>query len=237
MNPVFEVDILGAGNLSSTGIEDWSIAGASTTNFTTHTKGITINFVNKDTVEKSGFYRIHSSATAFLHQGTEGLGLPGTNTPNVNDGGSSSIATTLGPVYSVTVTSQVAQLKDLDYDHNNESTKAGRTMVFNAHAAPPKSAAGNPNASFAYLSKNLFNVTCVQCHINNLQNGGNISFATYAGTLTQVDPGSALGSPLYVQIAAGGTMLKATQALLRRPFNRTSKIGLTTARSITDSAL
>jgi mono/diheme cytochrome c family protein len=65
----------------------------------------------------------------------------------------------------------------------------------------------NANASFAYLQKNLFNTTCVTCHVTNPgTEGGGISFATYASTITQVKAGSASTSPLYLQIAPGGTM-------------------------------
>lgn len=211
INAVFEVDILDSGDLDSTGIENWSIPGGTTTKFTTHPKGITILFVNKDPVEKSGFYRIHSSATAFLHQGGEGLGIPGSSTPNTNDAtaaGSSMIATTLGPVYSVTVTSQTAQLSNQYYDHNNEnSSKAGRTLVFNAFAPPPVIGnSGNPNASFAFIQKNLINSACMSCHVTNPSQGGGNDFGSYAGVFAQVQPGSALGSPFYVQIAPGGSM-------------------------------
>lgn len=213
IKPIFEVDILSSGNLDTTGIEDWSIAAGTTTNFTTHTAGVSIVFCNKDTVEKSGFYRIHSSGTAFLHQGSEGLGVPGSATPDVNDGTaakSNLTASTLGPCYTTDVLSQVAQLKNIYYDHNNETpAKATRTMVFNAYAAPPKIGnSGNPNATFSYIQKNLINTSqCMTCHVTNPSTqGNNINFSTYAGVVTQVQAGSALGSPFYVQIAAGGTM-------------------------------
>jgi hypothetical protein len=141
------------------------------------------------------------------------LGIPGSTTPNVNDGTaakSTLIASTLGPCYTVNVLSQTPTLKDLYYDHNNENAgKAGRTMVFNAFTAPPVvKPSGNPNASFAFLQTNLFNTSmCLSCHVTSPTTlGGGINLSTYADVLTQVQAGSALGSPLYVQIAAGGTM-------------------------------
>lgn len=212
VNAVFEVDIINAGTLDTNGIEDWSIAAGTTTSFTTHPNGLQINFCNKDTVEKSGFYRIHSSGTAFLHQGSEGLGLPGTMTPDVNDGTvakSKLEALTVGPCYTVNVLSQVAKLTNIYYDHNNETpAKATRTMVFNAFAAPAKIGnSGNPDASFAYIEKNLIATQCMSCHVTSPATlGNNVNLGTYAGMLSQVQAGSYLGSPLYVQIAAGGTM-------------------------------
>jgi hypothetical protein len=212
VNAVFEIDILSSGNVSTTGIEDWTIAALTTTNFTTHPNGVKVMFCNKDTVEKSGFYRIHSTATAFLHQGTEGLGLPGTSTPDVNDAavaGSKLIASTMGPCYTVDVLSQVAKLSDSYWDHNNESsTKGLRTLVFNAYATPPIiGKSGNPNASFAYLQKNLINTSmCISCHVTTPSTGGGFNFSTYAGVMKEVQAGSALGSSFYVQIAPGGPM-------------------------------
>jgi hypothetical protein len=65
----------------------------------------------------------------------------------------------------------------------------------------------NANASFAYLKNNLFDNACMSCHVTSPATlGDNISFATYASTITQVVPGSAATSQLYIQLAAGGAM-------------------------------
>jgi hypothetical protein len=206
VNAVYEVDIMSVGTTKE---EVWSLAFGSKTSFATHTGGITINFVNKDTTQASGFYRVHSSATAFLHQGTEGLGLPGTATPSINDGkaaASTDSAVTLGPVYTVVVTSQTAKLSDTYYDHNHE-TATGRSLIFNAFAVPtPIAKSGNPNASYAFLQTNLFgSAQCVSCHSASAAPtmGNGVNLSTYAGVLTQLTAGSAVGSPLYVNIATG----------------------------------
>lgn len=202
---IFEVDILGPKGAS----ENWSVPAGATVKFTQHKGGVKINFVNKYAGQASGTVRIHSSATAFQHQGGEGLGLPGqTMVPSATQGatGSAAASVTAGDTYSVNVTSQSSQLKDTAYDHNNENGgTAGRTFVFNAYLAPPVIGdSGNPNASYAYIKANVVTPMCATCHVS--QQLGGVDLSSYASTLNYVQAGSATGSSLYVSIAPGGTM-------------------------------
>jgi hypothetical protein len=202
---IFEVDILGPQGAS----ENWSVAAGSTVKFTQHKNGIRVNFVNKYAGQASGTVRIHSSATAFQHQGGEGLGLPGqTMTPTATQGatGSAAASVTAGDTYSVMITSQSSQLKDTAYDHNHENGgTAGRNFVFNAYSAPATIGnSGNPNASYAYIKANVVTPMCATCHVAS-QLGG-VDLSSYASTLNYLQKGSASGSSLYVSIAPGGSM-------------------------------
>jgi hypothetical protein len=217
VNAVYEVDILSAPGATET----WSVPEKATVNFTQHTKGITINFVNKFAgATETDTYCIHSSATAFQHQtiggntpgsANAGLGVAGQSTnPSYTQAATSTAlaAVTAGDTYTVTVTSQTPKLTNLVYDHENENPGNGRNFVFNAFTAPPViGKSGNPNASFAYIQKNVFAVACMSCHITNPSTmGGGVNLSNYTDVLTQVQPGSALGSALYVQVAPGGSM-------------------------------
>jgi hypothetical protein len=223
VNAIYEVDVDGPPG----SIEKWSTPVGSTIEFTQHTGGVTLIFKNMDTTAPSNAnkaHRIHSSGTAFLHEGdgamgkSEGLGAVGTTSPATIDNPmpapsaapSGMPAETVGDTYIAIVTSQVPKISDTYYCHNHEdAATAGRKMVFNAFSAPTVIGnSGNPNASFKYITTNVITPMCASCHVTANPPDGGIDLSSYAAVIAggTVQPGSPAGSSFYIQLGPDGDM-------------------------------
>lgn len=189
----YDVQLLGQVTAGVPAPEKWSLANGSTVSFISHSEGLVVNFINYD----KAVHSIHSSSGPIPSETGAGLAA----SPDGKQAGGT---------YMVTITSGSAPSMSQVWCALHETMADART--FNFDVAP-----ANPNATFFYISNNIFKTTCVTCHgPGNMQAG--VDLSTYAGVLNVVSKYSASTSILYNQVVGpnpkmplGGTPLTAAQ--------------------------